>query len=148
MPEFVCPNVLIHVCSNCLPQGRRLPRQWTLDGAHVVVRELPCTGKVDAQYLFHALEGGVRGLCVIACLKGECTLAQGNYRAEVRLRTLQRLLREIGIEPERAQLLHCSPEDPFDEFEKLVRDAVARIEALGDSPLRNECLPETLPIKG
>ena len=148
MAEFVSPDVLVHICSNCVPQGRRLPRQWTLDGAHVLVRELPCTGKIDTQYLFHALEGGARGVCVVACPKGECTLAQGNYRAEVRVRTAQRLLEEIGIEPERVELLYCSPEDPPDCLEKMLRDSVVRFCALGASPLREERSPETSSTKG
>ena len=86
----------------------RLPRQWKQDGARILVREVPCSGKMDGQYLFHALEGGGARLCVVACPKGECHLAQGNYRAEIRVRTVQRLLAEIGLEPERAELVHCS----------------------------------------
>jgi len=132
----VCPDVIVYVCTNSIPAGGRLPRQWKHEGAHVLVQEVPCSGKMDAQYLLHALEGGTRGLCVVACPKGECQLAQGNYRAEVRIGTIRRLLAEIGLEPERAELLHGSSDDPFERFNGLVRDAVRRICALGPSPLR------------
>lgn len=135
MPQLLNPDVVVYVCANCLPQSGHLPRQWRQDGARVLVREVPCSGKMDGQYLLHALEGGGRGLCVVACPKGECHLAQGNYRAEIRVRTVQRLLDEIGLEPERAQLLHFSPDDPPGELEQCVRDAVERICALGESPL-------------
>jgi coenzyme F420-reducing hydrogenase delta subunit len=91
---------------------------------------------MDCQYLFHALEGGTRGVCVVACPKGECHLAQGNYRAEIRVRTVQRLLQEIGLEPQRAELLHGSADDPPQEIERRVRGAVERICAYGESPLR------------
>lgn len=91
---------------------------------------------MDGQYLLHALEGGGRGVCVVACPKGECTLAEGNYRAEVRVRTIQKLLGEIGLESGRLELLHASAQDPRDLFEKLVRNAVQRICALGESPIR------------
>ena len=101
-----------------------------------MVREVPCSGKMDGQYLLHAIEGGSRGLCVVACPKGECHLAQGNYRAEVRIRTLRRLLEEVGLEPERAELVHCAAEDPPQKLEELVRGAVDRICSLGESPLR------------
>jgi len=129
------PDVFVYVCVNCVPAGGRLPRQWQQDGARVLVREVPCSGKIDGQYLFHALEGGGRGLCVVTCPKGECRLVQGNYRAEIRLRTAQRLLAEIGLEPERVELLHYSAADSFVRFEQVVREAVARICALGDSQL-------------
>jgi F420-non-reducing hydrogenase iron-sulfur subunit len=126
----------VYYCTNCAPPGGRLPRQWSHHGARVLVREVPCSGKMDGQYLLHALEGGARGLCVVACPRGECHLAQGNYRAEIRIRTLRRLLGEIGLEPERAELIHCSPEDLPRQLEQLVRGAVDRICALGESPLR------------
>lgn len=134
--QLVRPDVVVYLCSNCIPQGSRLPRQWQHNAAHVFVREVPCSGKTDGQYLLHGMEGGENGLCVVACPKGECHLAQGNYRAEVRLRTLQRLLVEIGLEPERAELVHCSPQDPPERLAQLVHDAVERICALGESPLR------------
>jgi F420-non-reducing hydrogenase iron-sulfur subunit len=137
MPQqFVRPEVAVYLCSNCIPQGSRLPRQWTQQGAHVLVREVPCSGKMDGQYLMHGLEGGERGLCVVACPKGDCHLAQGNYRAAVRLETVRRLLSEIGLEPERAELVHCSPQDSSEHLEQLVRGAVDRICACGASPLR------------
>jgi coenzyme F420-reducing hydrogenase delta subunit len=150
MAESARPDVVVHVCSNCVPRGQSLPRQWTQNGAHVLVRQLPCTGKTDVQYLFHALEGGARGVSVVACPKGECTLAEGNYRAEIRVRTVQRILAEIGIEPERIELLHCSPEDSPEHFQKLVRDSVDRFCALGENPLSGERAPETTPapVKG
>lgn len=136
MPETLSPDVVVYACTNCLPQGGRLPRQWKQDRARVLVREVPCSGKMDALYLLHAIEGGGRGLCVVACPKGECHLAEGNYRAEIRIRTVQRLLAEIGLEPERAELVHCPADAAVQEIEQLIRGAVQRICALGESPLR------------
>ena len=135
MAVALSPDVVVYVCTNCIPQGSRLARQWDQDGAKVLVREVPCSGKMDGQYLFHALEGGGRGICVVACPKGECHLAQGNYRAEIRICTVQRLLLEIGLEPQRAELVHSSPDDQPEQLEQLVRGAVERICALGESPL-------------
>jgi coenzyme F420-reducing hydrogenase delta subunit len=135
MSESLHTGVSVYICRQCIPQGAHLPRQWTQDGVHIQVTELPCSGKTDAQYLFHAFEAGACGVLVVACPQGKCHLAQGNYRAEIRIGTVQRLLTEIGIEPERAVLLHCGPDD---DLEKLVRDAVQRFCALGESPLGAE----------
>jgi coenzyme F420-reducing hydrogenase delta subunit len=101
----------------------------------VLVREIPCSGKIDAQYLLHALEGVTHGLCVVACPKGDCHFHEGSCRAEVRIRTIRRLLAEMGLEPERAELLHCSPEEPFSKLEQSVRTAVRRLSALGRIPV-------------
>ena len=135
MVHVPTPDVVVYVCCNCIPQGKRLPRQWNQAGAHVVVREVPCSGKMDAQYLMHALEGGVRGLCVVTCPQGDCHLIQGNYRAEIRLHTVQRLLAEVGMEPERVELLHFAPTDPAERLDSEIRAAVDRISALGESPI-------------
>lgn len=136
MTEPASPEVILYVCANCIPEAGRLPRQWQQDGARVLVREVPCSGKMDGQYLLNALEGGTRGLCVIACPKGQCQLVQGNYRAEIRIGTLRRLLAEIGLQPQRAELVHSSPDDPLDRFNELLSSAVGRICALGESPIR------------
>jgi F420-non-reducing hydrogenase iron-sulfur subunit len=128
------PDVVIYVCHRSIPEGAKLRRQWKQDGAHVVVHTVPCSGKMDGQYLFHALEGGARGLCVIACPKGECHLGQGNYRAEIRIRTIRKLLGEAGLEPERAELLHSSQNDPPEKFDEAVRGVVTRLCALGANP--------------
>jgi F420-non-reducing hydrogenase iron-sulfur subunit len=135
MAQATCPDVTVYICCNCVPTGRHLPRQWTQDGAHVLVREVPCSGKLDAQYLLHGFEGGVRGLCVVACPKGDCHLAQGNYRAEIRVRTAQRMLAEIGLEPQRVELLHVSPDDPEEQLVQQVREAAQRICAYGANPI-------------
>jgi F420-non-reducing hydrogenase iron-sulfur subunit len=136
MSETLSPDVVVFLCTNCIPQGVNLPRQWDQDGSRILVREVPCSGKMDGQYLLHAMEGGARGFCVVACPKGECHLSQGNYRAEIRVHTVQRLLAEIGLPPERARLAHFSPVDPPRQLEDLLRSTVARICALGENPLR------------
>jgi coenzyme F420-reducing hydrogenase delta subunit len=137
--EPVRADVVVYVCQNCVSERERVPRQWEQDGAHVVVREIPCSGKIDAQYMFHALEAGGRGLCVVACPPGQCSLGQGNLRADVRIRTVRRLLGEIGLEPERAELLHHISDDCCGgaRLEELVRGAVQRLCTLGESPIRS-----------
>jgi len=134
------PGILIYVCRQCMAGGTplphergSLPRQWEHLGVHVRVKELPCSGKTDPEYLFGALEAGARGLLVVTCPKGECRLGQGNYRAEIRVRTVQRLLAEIGIEPERVVLTHCAPGD---DVRAIADGAVDGFYALGENPIR------------
>ena len=134
----LCPDVIVYLCRNCVPKNWRTPRQWMRDGLHVVTKEIPCTGKTDAQYMFHALEGGAQGLCVVACPRGDCRLAQGNYRAEIRVQTVQRLLEEIGLEPGRARLLRCSPDEPPAYLEGILDEAIEEIRILGPSPLSGQ----------
>ena len=137
------PDVIIYLCKNCIPGGRYAPVQWNENGLHVRIKEIPCSGKIDAQYILHALEGGLRGVCVVTCPHGECTLAQGNYRAEVRVRTVQRLLEEIGLDPFRAQLINCAPDETVERLRGLITGAVHRfsnpveeVGAIRESPVQ------------
>ena len=109
---------------------------------------MPCSGKIDVQYLFHALEAGVNGVCVVTCPEGECQRAQGNFRADVRVRTVRRLLSEIGCEPERVELVRCAVGDSSEQFEQRIRDAVERIAALGKSPICTPAATEAGVITG
>ena len=145
MAEPLIPDVVVNICHNCLPQAGKLPRQWKQDGSLVSIREIPCSGKIDVQYLLHALEGVRGGVCVVACPVGECHLAQGNQRAEVRVATARRLLAEIGIEPDRAMLLHASPQEPITRVEQEIRAAVKRLADLGPSPLQSGARREPAP---
>jgi coenzyme F420-reducing hydrogenase delta subunit len=142
MRALSSPDVIVYVCVNALPQGGHLPRQWEQDGARVLACEVPCTGKMDGQYLMHAMEGGANGFCVVACPRGKCRLGQGNYRAEVRVQTIRRLLAEAGLPAERAQLLHVLPEESFIQLEGRVRAFVGQLCALGTSPLRADGVPQ------
>jgi F420-non-reducing hydrogenase iron-sulfur subunit len=127
-------DVLIYVCHNCMPGSAHLPRQWEQRHLHVQVHEVPCSGRIDLQYLFHAFEGGTRGICVVTCSQGECQRAQGNYRAQVRVRTVQRLLTEIGTDAQRIALVEAPAQVPAEDVERLTRAAVERFAALGASP--------------
>jgi coenzyme F420-reducing hydrogenase delta subunit len=118
------------MCQNSLPEGKSLPAQWSEEGLRVRVRSIPCSGKIDAQYLMHALEGGAVGVCVLACEKGDCTLTQGNYRAEMRVRTVQRLLREIGADEGRAEFINVPKSESIENIKRLISGAAQRFSRL------------------
>jgi F420-non-reducing hydrogenase iron-sulfur subunit len=138
MSASKCAEVVVYVCCNCLPHASHLPRQWKQDGIEVRVQEVPCSGKIDAQYLFHAIEGGAQGVCVVACPQGDCRLAQGNYRAEIRVQSVQRLLTEIGMEPERIAIVHSSPDEGVDPLQARTRQVVEQFAALAQNPVGAE----------
>jgi len=126
MVQKSIPDFLVYLCKNCIPEGAKLPAHWTESGVRVGIKEIPCSGKIDAQYILHSLEGGVRGVCVITCPRGECTLTQGNYRAEIRVKTVQRLLSEIGDDPQRAGLVQCPPDSTVDGIKEIINGAARR----------------------
>jgi len=135
----VSPDVLVFVCANCTPTAAKLPRQWLHGDLTVRLKEFPCSGKVDGQYMMHALERGVRGICLVTCPEGECRLAEGNFRANVRVQTTKRLMKEVGLEPDRLELLTYNGNGTSPEIlSKLVSEAVGRIGEKPSSPLSSK----------
>jgi len=124
------PGVLVCLCENCVADSGSLPRQWDQDGIHVVIRTLPCTGRTDVQYLLHALEDGAHGVLVVACPEGDCTLFEGNYRAQVRVELTRKLLKEIGMNEEQVMLLHHSPNESVEELTTKLKETVKKISAI------------------
>jgi coenzyme F420-reducing hydrogenase delta subunit len=101
----------------------------------VKVIQVPCTGRVDIIHLLKAIEDGADGVYVAGCLEGECHFLTGNLKAKKRVRYVQGVLKEIGLEPERVEMFNLSAgEGP--RFAEIAREMVARIKALGPSPVR------------
>ena len=131
-------DIVIYICRNSLTAGMTISGLTRRVGEaapdmRVVVREVPCSGKTDVIYLLKAFEGGARGVVIVTCPLGECRLAEGNYRAQVRVRTLGRLLDEIGLGSERLLLLHGAPGSKGSDLPALIEDAVRRLGALPPS---------------
>jgi F420-non-reducing hydrogenase iron-sulfur subunit len=99
------------------------------------VLRLPCTGKLEVNYLLAAFERGVDGVIVAGCLEGGCHFLEGNLRARRRVERARQFLGEIGLEPERLEMFNLSSaEGP--RFAQIVTTMVERIQRLGKSPLR------------
>jgi F420-non-reducing hydrogenase iron-sulfur subunit len=103
---------------------------------NVRVLRLPCTGKIEVNFLLTAFEHGVDGVMVAGCLEGGCHFQEGNLRARRRVERAKELLAEIGLEPERLEMFNLSSaEGP--RFAAIVTEMMGRLSRLGPSPLRS-----------
>jgi len=101
----------------------------------VRVVKLPCTGKVDVLLLLGALEHGADGVMVAGCLEGDCHYQRGNLHARQRVERVQKLLEQVGLEPERVRMFNMSS-GMGQRWAEAVTEMDAQIGALGPSPLR------------
>jgi F420-non-reducing hydrogenase iron-sulfur subunit len=100
----------------------------------VKVIQVPCTGRVDIIHLLKAIEDGADGVYVAGCLEGECHFLTGNLKAKKRVQYVKKVLKEIGMEPERVEMYNLSAgEGP--RFAEIAREMVDRIKKLGPSPV-------------
>ena len=97
--------------------------------------KLPCTGKVDLEYILKAFEHGADGVLIAACPIGNCHHVEGNVRATRRVEYARRILDEIGIEKERLAIAYMSGSQAH-AFAEAVTDLTEIVRELGPNPLK------------
>jgi F420-non-reducing hydrogenase iron-sulfur subunit len=102
--------------------------------SNVKVIQVPCTGRVDILHLLKAIEDCADGVYVAGCLEGECHYLTGNLKAKKRVQYVKKVLKAIGMEPERVEMFNLSAgEGP--RFAEIAREMTERIKKLGPSPV-------------
>ncbi|NCO40498.1 MAG: hydrogenase iron-sulfur subunit [Armatimonadetes bacterium CG_4_10_14_3_um_filter_66_18] len=135
------PIVLAFCCHFCAYAAADLAGSMRLQyPPNVRVLRLPCTGKLEVNYLLAAFERGADGVMVAGCLEGQCHFLEGNLRARRRVERAKQLLGEIGLEPERLEMFNLSSaEGP--RFAQIATEMSERLARLGPSPLRGTSAP-------
>jgi F420-non-reducing hydrogenase iron-sulfur subunit len=67
-----------------------------------------CSGRLDPTFVLRALSSGADGVMITGCHPGECHYIEQNYKALRRYLLLRRVLKGLGIEPERVKLVWAS----------------------------------------
>ena len=134
------PLVLAFCCHFCAYAAADMAGSMRLQyPSNVSVLRLPCTGKLEVDYILAAFERGVDGVMVAGCLEGGCHFLEGNLRARRRVERAKQILAEIGLEPDRLEMFNLSSaEGP--RFAEIATLMTERLKRLGPSPLR--CEPE------
>ena len=131
------PRILALCCHYCAYAAADLAGSTRLQyPANVRVLRLPCTGKVDIDYLLRAFEQGVDGVIVAGCLEGGCHFEEGNLYAKKRVGLAKNVLAEAGIEGERLEMFNLSSAEG-NRFAEIVQGMTERIKNLGPNPVRN-----------
>ena len=87
------PLILAFCCHYCAYAAADLAGSMRLQyPQNVRVLRLPCTGKIEVNYLLAAFERGVDGVIVAGCLEGGCHFLEGNLRARRRVARAKELL--------------------------------------------------------
>lgn len=90
-----------------------------------------CTGRVDLSFVLRAFHGRADGVIIGGCWPGECHyVTEGNYDALGNVHLCKRLLRHVGIRPERLRLEWIAASEG-NRFAELMSDFVGQVTALG-----------------
>lgn len=130
------PVIVAFCCHYCaytaadMAGSQRLPYP-----SNVKIIRVPCSGKVDALHITKAFEKGADGVYVAGCLDGDCHFKNGNNKAAKLVTYVQNYLEEIGLEPERLEMVRISA-GMGDKFALIATEITEKIRKLGPSPIK------------
>ena len=132
------PKILAFCCNWCTYTGADLAGLNRMKyPANVRVVRVPCSSRVNPQFVLRAFQKGCDGVMVCGCHPGDCHYATGNYYTRRRFMLLKELLAYNGIDPERFQAHWISGSEAA-KFRDTVADVSETIRALGPNTYFNE----------
>ena len=125
------PQILAFCCNWCTYTGADLAGWNRMKyPENVRVIRVPCSSRVNPQFILRAFQKGCDGVLVCGCHPGDCHYATGNYFTRRRFMLMQRLLEYNGIDPNRFQARWISGSEAA-KFRDTVIRASEQIKALG-----------------
>jgi F420-non-reducing hydrogenase iron-sulfur subunit len=125
------PRIVAFFCNWCTYTAADLAGVSRLKYApNVRVIRLMCSGRMDPQFVLDALAKGADGVLVGGCHIGDCHYVEGNCKCLRRFHLLKRMLRDLGIEPERLRLEWISASEG-ERVKTVITEMVQTLEGLG-----------------
>jgi len=131
------PKIIGFLCNWCAYAGADLAGVSRIQyPPNIRIIRVMCSGRVDPAFILEAFKDGADGVLVAGChLPSDCHYISGNFKALRRVTLLKRVLKTLGIEPERLRLEWVSASEG-EKFATIVRDMVKQIKQLGPNPLK------------
>ena len=119
------PKILVFACNWCTYAGADLAGLSRLQyPPNVRILRVPCSGRVNPQFVLRAFQRGIDGVLVCGCHPCDCHYTSGNYFTRRRYLLMKR------IDPERFQIRWISgSEGP--KFQEVITEATSTIKAIG-----------------
>lgn len=135
MDDF-CPEITVFSCIYCAYMAADTAGSLRLQyPANIKIIRLPCTGKIDLQYILDAFEKGADGVYIVGCSLGNCHHERGNERGKARVEHAKEILESVGLEPERLEMYFLSGAMGA-TFASIAEEMTERIRTLGPNPLK------------
>ena len=95
-----------------------------------------CTGRVDASHILRAFSNKMDGVFIGGCWLGECHyVTEGNHSAVATMHLTKKVLKEIGLNPDRIRLESVGASEGT-RYAEVVTDFIRQVKELG--PLGTE----------
>lgn len=130
------PKIVGFLCRWCSYAGADLAGTARLKyPANIRIIRVPCSGRVEPEFVVKALRSGADGVLVLGCHIGDCHYQTGNHRTMKRMSVLRKILGYLGIDPRRVRLEWVSASEA-PRFVEVVEQFTAEIKELGPNLLK------------
>ena len=129
-------NIIVIGCMQCMYAASDLAGTMKLqyDVSARIIR-MPCTARLDLNFILKALQEGADGVLVVGCHPGDCAYKTGNLGAERRVRFAKKLIASLGIDERRVKMVFVSAAEG-DKFAEEVNTYADEVRAIGPNPIR------------
>jgi F420-non-reducing hydrogenase iron-sulfur subunit len=125
------PKIVAFLCNWCSYAGADLAGVSRLQyGPNVRVIRVPCSARVNPQFIIKALQNGADGVLVSGCHPGDCHYISGNLVARRKFALVKKFLTYIGIEDERVQFSWVSASEGG-RFADLMNTVIEGVKKVG-----------------
>ena len=99
------PKIVCFLCKWCTYAGADLAGTSRLKYPPngVVIKTL-CSSRIDPEHILYAFQQGTDGIFIGGCHPGDCHYQSGNYKTKRRIILLQKMMEQLGINPQRLHL--------------------------------------------
>jgi F420-non-reducing hydrogenase iron-sulfur subunit len=103
------PKIVGFMCNWCSYRAADLAGTARIKYApNVRIIRVMCSGRIDPTFVMNAFALGADAVMLAGCHPGECHYVDQNYKAMRRYAMLKQTLQQMGIEPQRLQLIWAS----------------------------------------
>ncbi|MHA2297803.1 MAG: FAD-dependent oxidoreductase [Candidatus Hodarchaeales archaeon] len=133
--EYSSPNpkILAFLCNWCGFPAADLAGVNKAKHPPIIPIRVMCSGMVHPNILMDAFTRGVDGILVFGCLMGDCHYDDGNKMMDQRRKTIELMMDDLGLEPERLRVEWVSGAK-WKKYTRVITEFHDNIENLGPSP--------------
>jgi NADH-quinone oxidoreductase subunit E len=126
------PKILGFLCNWCCYAGADLAGVSRYQyPTNIRIIRMMCSGRIDPAFILRAFSNGMDGVFVGGCWLGECHyVTEGNYDALSVIHICKKLLKQIGVNPERLRLEWVSASQGI-RFAEVMTDFAKKLKELG-----------------
>ncbi len=125
------PTIVAFCCNWCTYTGADLAGLNRMKyPENVRIIRVPCSSRVNPQFILRAFQKGADGVLVAGCHPGDCHYGTGNYYTRRRFLLMKRFLEYCGIDPNRFHARWISGAEAV-KFRDTMFEIYDQIKALG-----------------